>query len=237
MRAITSGNLDLSAAVSDLHFSPDRQKSADLPAQNATQGARTCAATWPPGSHVPVAHHQRRGSFGVLCRWNRTIPHQCRHHVRAPEKCAGNLRRIVHEDCGAETLGETARLWLDFGLDSDEKGGKFCIKGATGPDEYNAVVNNNAYTNLMARENLRYAAETVESLRATQADAYEMLVHKTALEPSEAQTWLRAAESMYVPYDEKRQIIPQDDSFLDREAWDFQNTPPNAIRCCCFTTH
>jgi alpha,alpha-trehalose phosphorylase len=51
-------------------------------------------------------------------------------------------------------------------------------------------------------------------------------VHKTALEPSEAQTWLRAAESMYVPYDEKRQIIPQDDSFLDREAWDFQNTPP-----------
>jgi alpha,alpha-trehalose phosphorylase len=30
---------------------------------------------------------------------------------------------------------------------------------------------------------------------------------------------------MYVPYDEKLQIIPQDDSFLDRELWDFQNTP------------
>jgi alpha,alpha-trehalose phosphorylase len=127
---------------------------------------------------------------------------------------------------GAEMLVETARLWLDLGFFSDEKGGKFCINGVTGPDEYNAVVNNNAYTNLMARENLRYAAETVESLRATQADAYAILVHKTALEPSEAQTWLRAAESMYVPYDEKRQIIPQDDSFLDREAWDFQNTPP-----------
>jgi alpha,alpha-trehalose phosphorylase len=59
---------------------------------------------------------------------------------------------------GAEMLVETARLWLDLGFFSDEKGGKFCINGVTGPDEYNAVVNNNAYTNLMARENLRYAA-------------------------------------------------------------------------------
>ena len=128
--------------------------------------------------------------------------------------------------CGAEMLVETARLWLDLGFYSDEKRGKFCINGVTGPDEYNTVVNNNAYTNLMARENLRYAAETVESLRATQPEAYNVLVHKTALEPSEANAWLRAAENMYVPYDEKRKIIPQDDNFLDRERWDFHNTPP-----------
>jgi alpha,alpha-trehalose phosphorylase len=30
---------------------------------------------------------------------------------------------------------------------------------------------------------------------------------------------------MYVPYDEQRGIIPQDDHFLDGEPWDFQNTP------------
>jgi alpha,alpha-trehalose phosphorylase len=128
-------------------------------------------------------------------------------------------------DCGAEMLVETARLWLDLGFYSHEKGGKFCINGVTGPDEYNAVVNNNAYTNLMARENLRYAAQSVEALRATAPDVYNALVHKTALEPSEVEAWRRAAESMYVPYDEKLKIIPQDDSFLEREPWDFQNTP------------
>jgi len=128
-------------------------------------------------------------------------------------------------DCGAEMLVETARLWLDLGFYSDEKGGKFCINAVTGPDEYNTVVNNNAYTNLMARENLRYAAQTVESLRATQPDAYNALAHKTALEPSEVEAWLRAAENMYVPYDEKLKIIPQDDNFLDREPWDFRSTP------------
>jgi len=128
-------------------------------------------------------------------------------------------------DCGAEMLVETARLWLDLGFYSDKKGGKFCINGVTGPDEYNAVVNNNAYTNLMARENLRYAAQTVEALRATAPDVYNALVHKAALEPSEVEAWTRAAESMYVPYDEKLKIIPQDDDFLDREPWDFRKTP------------
>jgi alpha,alpha-trehalose phosphorylase len=130
-------------------------------------------------------------------------------------------------DCGAEMLVETARLWLDLGFYSHEKGGKFCINGVTGPDEYNAVVNNNAYTNLMARENLRYAAQSVEALRSTTPDVYNALVHKTALEPSEVEAWTRAAENMYVPYDEKLKIIPQDDDFLDREPWDFQNTPPD----------
>jgi alpha,alpha-trehalose phosphorylase len=128
-------------------------------------------------------------------------------------------------DCGAEMLVETARLWLSLGFYSEAKEGRFCINSVTGPDEYNTVVNNNAYTNLMARENLRYAAETVQSLQTKYPDSYNALVQKTALEPSEVEAWVRAVESMYVPYDEKLQIIPQDDSFLDREPWDFQNTP------------
>ena len=129
------------------------------------------------------------------------------------------------ETCGAEMLVETARLWVDLGFYSDAKEGKFCINSVTGPDEYNTVVNNNAYTNLMARENLRYAVQTITSLQTAKPDAYNALVHKTALEASEVEAWGRAAERMYIPYDEKLKIIPQDDSFLDREPWDFRNVP------------
>jgi alpha,alpha-trehalose phosphorylase len=128
-------------------------------------------------------------------------------------------------DYGAEMLVETARLWLSLGFFSEAKGGKFCINSVTGPDEYNTVVNNNAYTNLMARENLRYATQTVDALRTADPDAYNTLVRKTALEPTEIEAWKRAAEAMYVPFDEKLNIFPQDDSFLYREPWDFQNTP------------
>jgi len=126
---------------------------------------------------------------------------------------------------GAEMLVETARFWLSMGFYSDRREGKFCINAVTGPDEYNTVVNNNAYTNLMARENLRYAAETIASMSAKAFDAYNALVRKTGLEESEIEAWLHAAESMYVPYDKTLKIVPQDDSFLDKEPWDFDNTP------------
>lgn len=131
------------------------------------------------------------------------------------------------ENFGAEMLVETARLWRDLGFYSETKGGKFCINSVTGPDEYNTVVNNNAYTNVMARENLRYAAEVVATLRIAKPEAYAALEVKTGLEYSEIEAWAHAAENMYVPFDANRMIIPQDDSFLDREPWDFRNTPSN----------
>ncbi len=126
---------------------------------------------------------------------------------------------------GAEMLVETARMWADLGFFSKRKGGKFCINGVTGPDEYNTVVNNNTFTNLMARENLRYAVETVESLRDNKPKVYQALIRKTGLEPSEPEEWRRAASNMYVPYEESTGIYPQDDSFLDKEHWDLKKEP------------
>jgi alpha,alpha-trehalose phosphorylase len=120
---------------------------------------------------------------------------------------------------------DCARLWLDLCFHSDAKSGKFCINAVTGPDEYNTVVNNNAYTNLMARENLRYAAQTVEALEEKGPDAFKALANKTSLQLCELEAWRHAAAKMYVPFDDKLKIIPQDDSFLDREPWDFRNTP------------
>jgi alpha,alpha-trehalose phosphorylase len=128
-------------------------------------------------------------------------------------------------DEGVEMLVETARLWRSLGYYSPRKGGQFCIHCVTGPDEYNTVVDNNAYTNLMARENLRYAAETVERVRDDRPDLFTALVHKTRLDPSEMVEWKQAADRMYVPYDERLGITPQDDQFLEQKPWDFDRTP------------
>ena len=65
----------------------------------------------------------------------------------------------VLSEVGAQILVETARLWADLGFyGADER---FHIHGVTGPDEYTTVVNDNAYTNLMARLNLNFAAASV----------------------------------------------------------------------------
>ncbi len=84
---------------------------------------------------------------------------------------------------------------------------------------------NNTYTNLMARENLRYAAATVERMRDERPERFAALVDKTGLEKSEVVEWKRAADNMYIAFDEGLGIHPQDDSFLSKEVWDFGNTP------------
>jgi len=128
-------------------------------------------------------------------------------------------------DEGVEMLVETARLWRSLGFYSSRKGGQFCILCVTGPDEYNTVVDNNVYTNLMAKENLRFAAETVERVRDRRPDLFTALVHKTRLDLSEVAEWKQAADRMYVPYDQQLQITPQDEQFLQQEPWDFDRTP------------
>jgi len=138
-------------------------------------------------------------------------------------EATGDTEFLYHE--GAEMLVETARLWCDLGFYSEQRNGQFCIHGVTGPDEYNTVVNNNTYTNLMARENLRYAAAVVETLRQERPGLIAALVDKTGLQWSEVEEWKHVAEHMYIPYNELLEIHPQDDSFLDKEPWDFANTP------------
>ena len=117
-------------------------------------------------------------------------------------------------------------MWADLGYFSSQKRGHFVINGVTGPDEYSTVVDNNAYTNLMARQNLRSAIEAVEWLAASEPDAHARLIDRTKLHNGEVEDWRRAADLMYVPYDDAKELHLQDDGFLDREVWDFEGTPP-----------
>jgi trehalose/maltose hydrolase-like predicted phosphorylase len=129
-------------------------------------------------------------------------------------------------DQGAEVLVETARFWMELGYFDERRDGRFSIMGVTGPDEYTTVVDNNAYTNLMAKENLEIATRVTEWLQGADPEAYEALVESTGLGESEVEGWRRAAESMYVPRHEELGIVLQDERFLERKRWDFEATPP-----------
>ena len=122
-------------------------------------------------------------------------------------------------------LAETARMWYGLGFFSERRGGKFCIHGVTGPDEYTTLVDNNLYTNLIAQNNLGYAAATLERLKQRRKEVFEALAGKIGLEPDEIDNWRRAADRMYLPFDDKLEIHPQDDTFLYKKVWDFDHTP------------
>jgi alpha,alpha-trehalose phosphorylase len=121
-------------------------------------------------------------------------------------------------ETGAEILVETARMWMDLGFFGED--GRFHIHGVTGPDEYTAMVDDNAYTNLMARLNLHYAAAVVRSLRSEHPDDFAALRTELAMDQSEPDEWDHAAEQMYVPHDGGRGITAQDATFLTHERWD-----------------
>ncbi|MFF0909058.1 glycoside hydrolase family 65 protein [Microbacterium enclense] len=134
---------------------------------------------------------------------------------------------------GVDIAIDTARLWSTLGFwrssDAGEDGERdsFHIHGVTGPDEYTTVVNDNLFTNVMARFNLRFAARTVRDLAENDPEAYGRMVQRMNLDPSEPERWDHAAEAMHIPFSPALNIHPQDAVFLEREIWDLENTPPD----------
>ena len=135
----------------------------------------------------------------------------------------GDVDFLSHE--GAEILVETARLWYDLGFYATNESGSFHIHRVTGPDEYTTVVNDNCYTNVMARFNLRYAARTVRFLAEWNPDAFAAIQRHTGLGVEELDDWDAAADAMFIPFDDERMIHPQDTAFLELEPWDWGGTP------------
>jgi alpha,alpha-trehalose phosphorylase len=141
--------------------------------------------------------------------------------IKAYFEATGDLDYMAQ--AGLEIVLETARVWI--GIGSDDREGRFCINEVTGPDEYTALVNNNYYTNAMARMHLRFAADMAELLARERGAEFARVAAATGVTDEEIAVWRDAAERMYLPYDGKLGIHEQDDSFLSKKRWDFANTP------------
>ncbi|OMD38661.1 beta-phosphoglucomutase [Paenibacillus odorifer] len=150
---------------------------------------------------------------------NADIAYAIKQYVRA----TGDDEFLVLK--GAEMIFETSRFWVDLGHFNPAREGAFCIDAVTGPDEYTAIVNNNAYTNLMVRDQLYYAYETAKLLGKQYPEHFERLKRKIGLTEKEPGDWILAAEKMYIPFDEGLGIYAQDDTFLTKKKWDFEHTP------------
>ena len=118
---------------------------------------------------------------------------------------------------GLELLVETARLWRSLG--HHDSTGAFRIDGVTGPDEYSAIADNNVYTNLMAEQNLRAAADAVAR--------YGDRCSELGVGLEEAASWRDAAKAMLIPYDEALGVHEQAEGFTHHAVWDFAATRPD----------
>ncbi|ERJ12920.1 glycoside hydrolase family 65 protein [Haloplasma contractile] len=126
------------------------------------------------------------------------------------------------EHYGLEVLVETARVYLDMGFFDK---GSFKLNAVTGPDEYTAIVNNNYYTNAMAKYNMKWAVRIYRLLENHNSRYLGALKDRLSLTTEEITAIEEAANHMYLPIDEELNINPQDDTFLSKEIWNFKETP------------
>jgi maltose phosphorylase len=120
-------------------------------------------------------------------------------------------------DYGLEVLVGIARFWAQRVNWSGEKK-QYVMLGVTGPNEYENNVNNNWYTNYMARWCMQYATEAAEWVKNHDAGRYAEIISTTELrEAKELGNWKEIADNMFFPENEELGVFLQQDGYMDKE--------------------
>ncbi len=180
-----------------------REHARQLKLQGAAFPWRTirgaeCSGYWPAGT----------AAFHI----DADIAYAVAYYIQA----TGDMK--FEEEVGLELLVETARLWSSLGCLNTALD-QFRIDGVTGPDEYSALADNNVYTNLAAQQNLRWAADAVQR--------HPDKARTLGVDDKETKSWREAADKMFIPYDERLGVTPQDEIFTEHEEWNFQGITPD----------
>jgi maltose phosphorylase len=117
---------------------------------------------------------------------------------------------------GLEVLIAIARFWHQRATFSSDKN-QYMILGVTGPNEYENNINNNFYTNYIAKWCIDYALEQVQKVGLEYPKDHKRIIEKVKLSDAELQDWKKVASNMYFPYSDALGIYLQQDGFLDKE--------------------
>jgi trehalose/maltose hydrolase-like predicted phosphorylase len=108
---------------------------------------------------------------------------------------------------GAEILLETARFWASRAV--AEPDGRRHIRHVIGPDEYHEDVDDNAFTNVMARWNIARALEALDLLRARWPDRAAALRQRLTLDDNELADWQDAVARIAIDLDPATGVYEQ----------------------------
>lgn len=119
-------------------------------------------------------------------------------------------------EMGLEVLIGISRFWHQRANYSKKKK-KYVILGVTGPNEYENNINNNWYTNYLAKWCIQYTLEQLEKVKDGYSVDYDRIIAQTKLTKTETDLWEEVAENMFFPYSKKHEVYLQQDGFLDKE--------------------
>ena len=180
-------------------------KGALFPWESADKGTETTPpyATGPHGEMIPILS-------GLL-----------EHHISADVgwavweywKCTGDDEFM--ERMGVELLLETARFWASRA--SRDELGRFHISVVVGPDEYHEGVDDNAYTNVLARYNIERALDAYPWLSERAPDRAAALAERIDLTAGELVHWRNVADALVDGYDPHTKLYEQFAGFYEMD--------------------
>lgn len=113
---------------------------------------------------------------------------------------------------GLEIMLETARFWASR-MVYNEALDRYEIHKVTGPDEWHEGVDNNAYTNHLARWNLEESLKRLEALEKSEPERAQALREGLDLQTAETESWKIKAKKLFLQAEEG--LIEQFDGYFD----------------------
>jgi len=128
---------------------------------------------------------------------------------------------------GAEIILETARFWASR-LEWDANRGVYSLNDVIGPDEYHEHVDNNAFTNYLARWHLRKALYLISWLLLKDAPRTKKLLDRLQITDMTMNRWNEIADLIYCPIDRETGLIEQFDGYFKRKDVDLASMEPRS---------
>ncbi|MBN2119723.1 MAG: glycoside hydrolase family 65 protein [Candidatus Omnitrophica bacterium] len=148
--------------------------------------------------------------------------HQMEHHITSDVAYAVYKYYVFTGDekfmeyCGYEIMFESARFWASR-VEFNKKKRRYEINNVIGPDEFHIGVNNNAFTNMMAKWNLVTAYKMHSKLKNKNFSLCRILEKNLSLTQREVSSWQRIAARISININKDRVIEQFDGYFKLRE--------------------
>jgi maltose phosphorylase len=128
------------------------------------------------------------------------------------------------EDKGLELLVQCSRF-LASRVQYSQNLKAWGYYGVMGPDEFQMMVNHNAYTNYMGKRSLQYTLDTLAELGKSKPALVEAISKRLELTQSELQHWQDVAANMFIPYSEETKLFEQHVGYFDLPHVDIDAIP------------
>lgn len=115
---------------------------------------------------------------------------------------------------GLEIFFDTATFWKSR-VEYNKAKDRYEINRVIGPDEFHEHVNNNVYTNYLAKWSLKKALEYVEWVKKEDEVAFNRLCTKLGLDESDFKQWDIIQQKIYIPTGKDGKLIEQFEGYFN----------------------